>query len=253
MSVHRIASAGYTAAGAEYQQSRPTYPAEAVDLLAAELGIRSGSRLLDLGAGTGKLSESMQRTGAAVVAVEPVVAMLARLAVPAVHRVAGAAEAIPIADGTVDAVVAATAFHWFHGDRALPEIARVLRAGGGLGLVWNNPERETDWVGQVWSIVDEHRGAAPRNQDLSWRDCLDDLGLFTPLTQQRFTHHQDVTPADLLARVASISFIAVLPGLQRRHALDRVQEIIATHPDVRDRTSLRLPYRTDTYWCRLRS
>ncbi len=252
MSVHRTASAGYTAGGADYQQSRPTYPPEAVDLLAAELGIGPGSRLLDLGAGTGKLSELMQPTGADVVAVEPVTAMLGRLAVPAVHRVAAAAEAIPVADGSVDAVMAGTSFHWFRGDRAVPEIARVLRAGGGLGLVWNNPERDTGWVGQVWSVVDEYRGDAPRNQDLSWREPLDTLGLFTPLEHRRFTHHQHVSPEGLLSRVASISFIAALPGPEHRRALDRVQRIITTHPDVRDRTRLPLPYRTDTYWCRLR-
>lgn len=146
--IHDIAAQGYAAADEDYERARPSYPTRAVELLLAELGIAPESTVLDLGAGTGKFTRLLRPTGATLLALEPVSAMRRHLAdaVPEARVLDGTAESIPLPDGSVDAIVAATAFHWFKGDDALEEIARVLRPGGGLGLVWNNPDEDADWV-----------------------------------------------------------------------------------------------------------
>lgn len=252
--IERAAARGYTAAGADYERARPSYPTVAVDLLVTELGIQSGRTVVDLAAGTGKLTRLLQPTGALVIAVEPVTAMLERLvtAVPQAHPVAGTAEAIPLAEASADAVVVGTAFHWFRGEHALREIDRVLRPGSGLGLIWNNPDRTVDWMDQVWSIVDDYRGDAPRNRDLRWQAAFTRTAAFTPLRHRRFAHDQEVARDELLTRVASTSFVAALPAADRERALSRVREVMSTHPDLAGRERFRLPYRTDVYCCRTR-
>ncbi len=252
--IERAAARGYTAAGADYERARPSYPTLAVDLLVTELGLQPGRTVVDLAAGTGKLTRLLQPTGALVIAVEPVTPMLERLvtAVPQAHPVAGTAEAIPLAEASADAVVVGTAFHWFRGEHALHEIDRVLRPGSGLGLIWNNPDRTVDWMDQVWAIVDDYRGDAPRNRDLRWQEAFTRTAAFTPLRHRRFGHDQEVPRDELLTRVASTSFVAALPAVDRERALSRVREVMSTHPELAGRESFRLPYRTDVYCCRTR-
>ena len=123
----------------EYERHRPDYPAEAVAWAAERFDLRSGARVLDVGAGTGKLTRGLVAAGFDVVAVEPGGAMLdeLRLAVPAAEAHEAPAEAIPLPDASVDAAFAGQAFHWFDRERALPELQRVVRPGGGLALLWN--------------------------------------------------------------------------------------------------------------------
>ncbi|HWC25213.1 MAG TPA: class I SAM-dependent methyltransferase, partial [Solirubrobacteraceae bacterium] len=170
MTVSQIAADGYTVGGDDYERARPSYPPAAVQLLVDELAIGRGSTVLDLGAGTGKLTRLLAPTGAALIAVEPVEAMRRHLGTIAHVQVLDAtAEAIPLPDASVDAVVAGTAFHWFRGEEALAEIVRVLKPSGGLGLVWNNPDVDVDWVAEIWGLVGTKRRSAPRNRDLSWK------------------------------------------------------------------------------------
>ena len=138
-SLHPTAEAGFTAAAEVYERARPGYPDEAVAWVAERLGIGPGRDVLDLAAGTGKLTRQLVPLGACIVAVEPIDAMRAQLerVVPGVEAVAGTAEAIPLPDASVDAVTCAQAAHWFRADEAAREIRRVLRPGGGLALLWN--------------------------------------------------------------------------------------------------------------------
>jgi SAM-dependent methyltransferase len=124
---------------AEYERHRPDYPEEALRWAAETLGLEPGARVLDVGAGTGKLTRGLVAIGFDVVAVEPGAPMLEQLrrAVPEAEALDGRAEAIPLPDASVDAAFAAQAFHWFERERALPELHRVLRPGGGLALLWN--------------------------------------------------------------------------------------------------------------------
>jgi SAM-dependent methyltransferase len=129
----------FESAAAEYERHRPEYPAAALRWAADRVGLAEQARVLDIGAGTGKLTRGLVALGFRVVAVEPGTPMLAQLraAVPEAEAVEGTAEAIPLPAESVDAVFAGQAYHWFDRERALPELHRVLRAGGGLALLWN--------------------------------------------------------------------------------------------------------------------
>lgn len=251
MTVHRTVRSGYAASSDAYERARPGYPPEAVVALTEALDIGPGRRVLELGAGTGKFTRSLGATGAEVVAVEPVAQMRAHLAgaVPAALVVGAAAEAIPLVAHSADAVVAATAFHWFTATQALAEIGRVLRPGGGLGLIWNNPDLGHDWVAAVWGLVASKRGEAPRNRDLVWKQAFEQEAMFSALEHRCYSHEEWLGLDDLLARVGSISFVAALPSGERGELLDRVREIAATHPALRGRDRFAMPYLTDVYYC----
>jgi SAM-dependent methyltransferase len=132
-------SRSFDTAAQEYERHRPDYPAETIEWAAAQLGLAAGARVLDVGAGTGKLTRGLVAAGFDVAAVEPGGAMLdeLRIAVPEAEAHEAPAEQIPLPDESCDAVFAAQCFHWFDRERALPELQRVLRPGGGLVLVWN--------------------------------------------------------------------------------------------------------------------
>lgn len=247
--VHATAVAGYARAGDDYERARPDYPAEVLDALCVELGLGPASVVVELGAGTGKFTRLLAPRVATVVATEPVGAMRAHLAAVASPVVAATAEALPLAGCSVDAVVAATAFHWFRAGAALAEARRLLRPGGGLGLAWNNPDRDADWVARVWAVVDEARGSVPGNRDLRWREAFGPRCGFSPLRHRRFSHVVTLTHDQLLARVSSISFIAALGHDDRRALLGRVGAIVDAHPDLAGSASVPLPYRCDLYWC----
>ena len=253
MTIRDIAAVGYAVGGDDYERARPSYPPAAVQLLVDELAIGRGSTVLDLGAGTGKLTRLLAPTGAALIAVEPVEAMRRHLGTIAHVQVLDAtAEAIPLPDASVDAVVAGTAFHWFRGEEALAEIVRVLTPGGGLGLVWNNPDVDVDWVAEIWGLVGTKRRSAPRNRDLSWKAAFATAPQLTPLRHRRFSQRQQLGIDGLIARVRSIAFVASLPSDEREDLLERVREIARNHPSLAGAQALELRYRTDVYWCRRR-
>lgn len=250
MPIDRVAAEGFQAGAGPYERARPGYPAEAVAWLSDALRIRLGSRVVDLGAGTGKLTAPLADVGATVIAVEPVEAMRTRLAatLSSVAVVAAAAEALPIASGSVDAVVAAQAFHWFDADRALPEIRRVLVPGGRLGLMWNARDRSVAWVAEMSAIVDAYGDAVRRHESGEWKSAFPAPG-FGPLQEEVFRNNQPTTPDGVVDRVASTSFIAKLPDAERADVLDRIRSLVASHPETRDREAFDLPHLTRVYWC----
>ena len=189
-----------------------------------------------------------------MVAVEPIAEMRAVLerSLPGVTAYAGTAEAIPLAAGSVDVVTVGQAFHWFRGDEALAEIHRVLQGGGGLGLVWNVRDATVPWVARLTEILEPHRGDAPAYRTGEWREAFERTTLFEPLSWTEVAHTHRLTPDGILARVASVSFIASLPGPGREQVLGEVQALLATDPDTRDRAEIALPYRTDVFWTRPR-
>lgn len=252
--IHESAAAGYARAPDAYERGRPGYPEEAIALLAAELGLRPGARVVDLAAGTGKLTRALAALGADVVAVEPVAEMrdVLAAALPSVTALAGTAEAIPLEDASVDAVVVGQAFHWFRGDEALEEIHRVLRPRGRLGLVWNLRDETVGWVAELTRIMEPHRGGAPRAASGAWREPFERTLRFGPLRQASFRHSHRLAPAAVAARVASVSFVAALPEAERERVLGRVRALLARDPETRGYTEVELPYRTDVYWCERR-
>ena len=247
--IHDLAARGFERAGDDYERGRPSYPAEAIEFLVRELEVQAGTRVLDLAAGTGKLTRQLVPTGAELVAVEPVAGMRRKLAeaAPGVETLAGTAEAIPLADASVDAVVCAQAFHWFDGDRALAEIHRVLRPGGGLALIWNVRDETVEWEKRLSELMKRHQLNAPRKRWGRWREAFERTELFTALREREFAHQQEGDFDTMVARVASISFVSALPDEERERFLGEVRRLVEPYG-----SPLVMHYRTEVYWTRRR-
>jgi SAM-dependent methyltransferase len=245
--VHEVAAAGFDDPR-DYEAARPSYPPEAVEWLIRELRIAPGRRVCDVAAGTGKLTRLLAPATDALCALEPVAGMRAMLrsVLPTVPAVAGTAEAMPIATGALDAVTVAQAFHWFRRDEAAAELARALRPGGRLGLLWNARDRSVGWVDRVWSVMDRVERRAPWRDHENWRDSVAEglPGFGAPVVAQ-FHHEQPLSPADVVRRVASVSHVAVLPSRERDAVLAEVRAILEDDPATRGRAVVALPYRVD--------
>ena len=248
--LHDYVSRGFGAATDLYERIRPEYPQAAIDILVRELGIARGRTILDVGAGTGKLTRALVRTGASVIAVEPLSEMRERLAetVPLAVPFDGTAERMAIRDSSVHAIAVAQAFHWFDGDRALAEFHRVLGPGGRVGLIWNVRDRRTPWVDAFDAIVDRVDPDRPDHQTGKWRAAFERTTQFGPLQEREVEHAQTLTPTEIVDRALTVSSITALPHAERERVLDRFRELAATHPDVRGRESVTLPYVTKVYW-----
>jgi SAM-dependent methyltransferase len=244
---HPTAALGFGSAAGAYERGRPSYPDEAVAYLATELGLGPGVRVVDLAAGTGKLTRLLVEGGADVVAVEPVAAMRATLerTVPGVEALDGTAEAIPLPDGTADAITVAQAFHWFDAEAALAEIHRVLRPGGGLGLIWNVMGADAEWLAALRQLVHGLRGSAPAYGPSPWRDAFRASTRFTPFRERTFRLVHELDEDGLVDRIVSTSYVAALPDAARADLIRHVRELVRDVP-----RPIQLPYRTDVYSCR---
>jgi SAM-dependent methyltransferase len=255
MAVHEVAEEGFGREAETYERVRPSYPADAVAWLADNLDLGPGRTVLDLAAGTGKLTRLLLPFGGTLLAAEPVEGMRRGFVatVSDIPIVAATAEALPVAVGSLDAITVAQAFHWFDADRAFGECGRVLRPGGRVGLIWNVRDRSSDWVNEVWSIMDRVEKRAPWRDHEHWRDSdLGERAGFGPLHTQTFRHVQPTTPEGVVERIASVSHVAVLPPADRERVLDEVRAVLGGHPDARGRDDLRIPYRVEAYWCERR-
>jgi ubiquinone/menaquinone biosynthesis C-methylase UbiE len=231
VSVHRAAQA-FGDAAEVYDRVRPGYPPAAIEWLTRVLGLRPGRTVVDLAAGTGKLTVALVPTGARVVAVEPSEGMLAvlRRVAPDAEALAGTAEQIPLTAGSADAVVVAQAFHWFDHDAALAEIHRVLRPGGGLALVWNRRDLSDPAHAVLEETLSRWKGDTPRHRVGKWKAALDRTELFEVLDAREVPNDHELPPGGLEERAASTSFIAALPEQTRHDALAEVREFEARAP-----------------------
>ena len=252
MSVHRAAAVGFARAADAYERGRAMFPADAVAAMLASTGAAPGVTLLELGAGTGKLTRSLTGSGARVIALEPVAEMRAKLAagVPGAELLDAVAEAIPLADESVDAVVVAQAYHWFDPEAATAEVARVLRPGGAVALVWNRRDERVAWMRELSRILDTRSGDAPRYRNGTWRRGFDGNPAFAPLELHTWPHRGAEGRDVVMARVASMSFVAALDDEPRATLLAQIEELVATHPDTRGREDVALPYVTELFTTR---
>lgn len=235
-------SFGSVAAG--YAAQRPSYPSEAVPHL---LGRGDGLRqVLDVGAGTGLLTQVVAAAGHRVVAVDPAPEMLAQLAtrLPGVDALAGTAESLPLADATVDAVVAGQAAHWFDVVPAAREFRRVLRPGGVLGLVWNTRDESVPWVAALGELL---AGEARGHQADTVVVESFAVALRADVAVGESGIVQRLAPEDVVRNIATRSYVAVMDEETRAAFLDGVRELLSNHPDTRGRELLELPYRTAAY------
>ncbi len=220
-----------------YERGRPGYPQAAVDTIVRELGLRPGRTVLDLAAGTGKLTRLLVPSGANVIAVEPVREMREKLT--GVVALAGTAERIPLTDRYVDAVTVGQAFHWFDADRALREIDRVLRPGGGVALIWNARDERQPLQAALSEIFDRYEGDTPRRNQRDWKSLLAESGLFERTKRALFEHVQPVDEQAVVDRVLSVSFMASLPADEQALVARDVRELA--------RGATELSYMTELY------
>jgi SAM-dependent methyltransferase len=229
-----------------YERGRPGYAEEALDAL----DLPPDAAVLDLAAGTGKLTRQLVARFAHVIAVEPLDGMrsvLERL-VPEAEAMKGSADAIPLEDASVDAAFVAEAFHWFANDDAVREIARVLRPHGVLAILFNQVDGdfEPPLPQAFWDAY--HAGAIEKPPEQTvrtglWRAPFP--GPFEPLEEASFANPVELDRDGILAQVASWSMVAALPEPDRARLLAQLAELV---PDER----YRHPLRTDLYWARLR-
>ena len=215
-----------------YDKARPTYPAEAAQWLVGQ----QAATVLELGAGTGKLTAQLHALGHGVVATDPDPTMLARLKrnLPEVSTIEAHAEELPVGDRAFDAVVAAQAFHWFDLDRALPEIARVLKPGGRVGLVWNYRDDTIPWVRRLGRII------GTQEQDTDPSAAITSSELFDEVEDTRYTHWQQVDRKSIQDLVLSRSNVAVLDEDARAAKL---AEVVALYDEYgRGMDGMQLPY-----------
>ncbi|NHO84361.1 class I SAM-dependent methyltransferase [Micromonospora sp. CMU55-4] len=232
-------SSSFGAAATAYAEHRPDYARAA---LRWALELAPGARVLDLGAGTGKLTATLAEVSDDVTAVEPDPAMLAELrrTLPGVRALSGSAEAIPLPDASVDAVVAGNAMHWFDMAVAGPEIARVLFPGGVLAGLWNVVDDRVDWVAGL-AAVSGSAAIGPRDTPASWRDATATMHLpktggarFGSPEQAEFPHGQRRTADSLVATLATRAGMLVMPERERAAALDRIRAYLASRPETAD-------------------
>jgi SAM-dependent methyltransferase len=241
--IHPSAAIGFARAADAYERGRPGFPVDAVSWIVEALDLRPGRTVVDLGAGTGKLTRLFAPTGARVIAVEPIDAMRAilRREAPDAHVVGATAEALPFADGTADAAVAAQAFHWFDAPRALGQLERVLPAGAPLVLVWNVRDDAEPWVRAMTELLEPHRGSTPSHRAMRWRDAFGATRAWTAPSRRAFPYRHVTTRAATVDRAVSISFIAALPDDERRRVAAAMDALLPAGDEVV------FPYRTEVW------
>jgi SAM-dependent methyltransferase len=224
----------FGAAAEAYERARPGYPEAAIEWL-----VPAGARtVLDLGAGTGKLTRSLAATGAEVVAVEPLAEMRAKLAaaLPEVRALEGTAEEIPLEDDSVDAITVAQAWHWVDPEKATAEAARVLRPGGTLGLIWNRRDERVDWVRRVGEVM---------GTDGAEVIDMDEVAIGPPFgpMESFVTDWERPMDVDLLVEMAaSRSYVITATPKRRGEILDGIRVLVEGDPHLGH--DFDFPYRT---------
>ncbi|MGV0813212.1 class I SAM-dependent methyltransferase [Mycolicibacterium boenickei] len=234
MSSPKQRSLSFGSEAAAYERGRPSYPPEAINWLLPE----NAKDVLDLGAGTGKLTTRLVERGLDVIAVDPIPEMLELLSnsLPDTPALLGTAEEIPLADNSVDAVLVAQAWHWFDPERAIKEVSRVLRPGGRLGLVWNTRDERLGWVKDLGRIIGPEHD--PFNNEVTLPEPFADIERH----QVEWTSY--LTPQALIDLVASRSYCITSPEQVRTRTLEQVRELLTTHPALANSSGLALPYIT---------
>jgi ubiquinone/menaquinone biosynthesis C-methylase UbiE len=222
----------------DYERARPGYPRSAIEEITRD---RPG-RILDIGAGTGKLTRQLHALGFYVVGVEPSLQMLQRLrrVEKEIPTIAGRAEALPCRTASFDVVTVAQAWHWFDPVPATAEMARVLRPGGHACILRNLRDESVDWVAELSTII----GSEGTTEAESDSDPLAGGACFSSWTRQEYRLEQTLDRDLLLSLVTSRSYVVTLPQDERRVVLDRVVELCKEHPQLAGREQFTMPYQT---------
>ncbi|MGC4024619.1 MAG: methyltransferase domain-containing protein [Mesorhizobium sp.] len=248
MPVHE-SSKGYESAAKTYVSGRPGYPPEAITWLRDVVGVGPDRKVLELGAGTGKFIPTLRQCGGTIIAIEPIAAMRKELMLgfPDVEVFEGSAEAIPLPDGSVNAVVCAQAFHWFATSTAVQEIRRVLAPSGALGLIWNGRDESIPWVAALAAITDPWEGDTPRYRTGAWRSAFPAPG-FEFIDQRHVRNAHVGSPEHVIVeRTLSVSFIATLTPEQQAEVARQARALIARTPELAGKSEVAFPYDTSMF------
>jgi SAM-dependent methyltransferase len=233
--VHRTAHA-FSGAASIYEQTRPGYPPEVLSWIAQQLALGPGRRVLDLAAGTGKLTRGLVELGATVIALEPVQGMRETLArtVPGAQVVAGVAQAIPLRTGSVDAITVAQAFHWFANAESVEEMHRVLRPGTLLAVAWNRRDLSDPLQAALDRIMAPLRSDTPSGTSGEWQRVLEEphgkSPRFIPVAQLHTPWRQPIDVDGVAGRVASVSFVAAMDSVAREELLEEARTEARRYP-----------------------
>lgn len=232
MPIHPTASAGFTIGADDYEAARPSYAAEAIDWAFQVCEISTDAHVLDLAAGTGKLTRDLVTRAGLVEAVEPIEAMRQQFRrVSGVDAKDGIAESIPAQDHAFDAVFVGQAFHWFDPDTSIPEIHRVLLPNGSLTLMWNTRDKSDPIMRQLWELIDTHGKEIPKYRKRKQTDGLPPTKLFNEIARRKFPNPHPMTIQQMLTRVSSTSYIAVLPKSKKQSLLKEAEDLLVPHLD----------------------
>jgi SAM-dependent methyltransferase len=228
--VHPLAATAFHVRADDYERARPGWPPDAVAAVLERFG---AGNVVDLAAGTGKLTRLIAEQAGTVIAIEPVEGMrrVLREQLPHVRAMEGTAETIPLPDDSIDAVFVAEAFHWFDFPRAFAEIARVLKPGGGLAILYHGmPEREEPWFEEMNQAMEAHRVVDhDRPPYGAWREALDAAPQFEAPVDETFPYEHPTTRDLLIAEIGSFSWIGALPQDRFEAALAAARAVLERH------------------------
>jgi SAM-dependent methyltransferase len=235
----------FGAQAAAYERARPEWPEEAARWLVPE----DAAFVVEVGAGTGKLTRALAGLGVRVLAVEPDPRMLAVLRGRGLEGVEGSAESVPVGNGEADAVVAGSSLHWFDLDVALAEFRRVLRPGGRFAFGWNHRDVRHPTIAAMSEAIYASRPSRQTSgwQRRDWQRAVAETGLFGEVERELFEHVHELPRDALEDHLVSYSGLAALPEDERRREFATVAEILDGDPTLHDGDVLRLPFVVDAY------
>lgn len=244
--------ASYDGAASAYREGRPPYPAEGIRHLVHALEIRHGKHVVDLGSGTGKLTEALLYTKTTLTAIEPSPGMreVFRTFFPNITLMDGHAENIPLPDISVDVIVVGTAFHNFNNKPALQEISRILKPGGGFGLVWNVLDISETWVCELRELRKEFfTQNLIKSHSMDWKNIFHGQKIFTNLEHRKVSFTYLGTVEIVIQRLLSERLVAALSVQQQNDFVLAVCKLLKTSREKARTKKILIPYQTELYWC----
>ncbi|WP_151750698.1 class I SAM-dependent methyltransferase [Acinetobacter bereziniae] len=249
-SLHPAAQKGFSTAAELYQQARPNYPQAVVQWLIEDLALSPDSKVVDLGAGTGKFLPYLKQATPNIIAVEPVSEMLEQLKIvhPDVQTLQAKSDQIPLESESIDAVLCAQSFHWFANIETLNEIHHVLKPEGHLGLVWNQRDENIDWVKALADLLATLEGDTPRYHSGQWKQVFENQFLFQLETTKVFSQLHTGTVENVVSkRLLSTSFIAAMPEQEQLKLKHKFEQIVSEYTGKQAQDEIDFPYVTYVY------
>ena len=236
-----------------YEKSRPGYSRHSVELITKKVSLTKNSKILELGAGTGKYTASLVHEGFSPIVTDWCPRMLSVLhdKYPHLKNIAADACHLPLQSGTFDVVIAAQAFHWFATKDALKEIKRVLKPRGYLFLIFQERVENSEWIKEFHNILYSYPYDVRARFELgTWKQAFTNQNYFSAIQHENFPYTQYIAREDLIHRALGMSFLTALPDCKRESAISRIQLLCNTHDELKEKDTVEFFYKTHVYWAR---